>query len=68
MRTQTVGGVRPAGVEPGREQIKHRYLEALTLIERLHRRLLDCVGPCAQGREPFASDRERLRRRTCCGE
>ena len=27
MRTQTVGGVRPAGVEPGREQIKHRYLD-----------------------------------------
>jgi len=43
MRTQTVGGVRPAGVEPGREQIKHRYLEALTLIERLHRRLLDVI-------------------------
>ena len=33
MRTQTVGGVRPAGVEAGREQIKHRYLEALTLID-----------------------------------
>jgi DNA-binding MarR family transcriptional regulator len=43
MRTQTVGGVRPAGVEPGREQIKHRYLEVLTLIERLHRRLLDVI-------------------------
>ncbi|MGE3873507.1 MAG: MarR family transcriptional regulator, partial [Parvibaculaceae bacterium] len=43
MRTQTVGGTRPAGVEPGREQIKHRYLEALTLIERLHRRLLDVI-------------------------
>jgi DNA-binding MarR family transcriptional regulator len=43
MRTQTVGGVRPAGVEAGREQIKHRYLEALTLIERLHRRLLDVI-------------------------
>ena len=40
MRTQTMGGTRPAGVEQGREQIKHRYLEALTLIERLHRRLL----------------------------
>jgi DNA-binding MarR family transcriptional regulator len=43
MRTQTMGGTRPAGVEPGREQIKHRYLEALTLIERLHRRLLDVI-------------------------
>jgi DNA-binding MarR family transcriptional regulator len=30
-------------VEPKREVIKHRYLEALTLIERLHRRLLDVI-------------------------
>src|SRR4029078_3823126 len=43
MRTQTMGGSRPAGVDPGREQIKHRYLEALTLIERLHRRLLHVI-------------------------
>lgn len=26
-----------------KEDIKHRYLEALTLIERLHRRLLDVI-------------------------
>ncbi len=41
MRTQTAGGVREA--DSGRQQVKHRYLEALTLIERLHRRLLDVI-------------------------
>ncbi len=33
-----------AGMPGGQEQpLKHRYLEALNLIERLHRRLLDVV-------------------------
>jgi DNA-binding MarR family transcriptional regulator len=41
MRTQTAGGVRES--DSGRQQVKHRYLEALTLIERLHRRLLDVI-------------------------
>ncbi len=43
MNTQVVGGVRAAEVVPQRKEIKHRYLEALTLIERLHRRLLDVI-------------------------
>jgi DNA-binding MarR family transcriptional regulator len=43
MRTQTMGVVRPVEPETGRQQIKHKYLEALTLIERLHRRLLDVI-------------------------
>jgi DNA-binding MarR family transcriptional regulator len=43
MRTQTVGAARPVDAEPNRPQIKHKYLEALTLIERLHRRLLDVI-------------------------
>lgn len=43
MNTQVVGGVRAAEVAPQRKEIKHRYLEALTLIERLHRRLLDVI-------------------------
>jgi DNA-binding MarR family transcriptional regulator len=30
-------------VEVKRQNIKHRYMEALTLIERLHRRLLDVI-------------------------
>ena len=30
----------PAG---NKQEIKHRYVEALTLIERLHRRLLDVI-------------------------
>jgi len=42
MRTQTAGGIREAA-DSGRQQVKHRYLEALTLIERLHRRLLDVI-------------------------
>ncbi|NJM30064.1 MAG: winged helix DNA-binding protein, partial [Rhizobiales bacterium] len=29
--------------DTGRKEIKHRYLEALTLVERLHRRLLDVI-------------------------
>ena len=43
MNTQVVGGVRSAEVAPQRKEIKHRYMEALTLIERLHRRLLDVI-------------------------
>ncbi len=43
MNTQVVGGVRAAEVAPQRKEIKHRYLEALTLIERLQRRLLDVI-------------------------
>src|SRR5262245_10729968 len=42
MNTQVAGGVRPQ-TGPGREHIKHKYLEALMLIERLHRRLLDVI-------------------------
>jgi DNA-binding MarR family transcriptional regulator len=38
-----MGGVRPVTADPGRKEIKTRYLEALTLIERLHRRLLDVI-------------------------
>jgi DNA-binding MarR family transcriptional regulator len=41
MRSQTVGGAREA--DSGRQQVKYKYLEALTLIERLHRRLLDVI-------------------------
>src|SRR3990170_6308687 len=43
MRTQAMGTVRPVVAEAGRNPVKHRYLEALTLIERLHRRLLDVI-------------------------
>jgi|SRR5687768_15482371 DNA-binding MarR family transcriptional regulator len=43
MRTQIMGAVRPATPDAGRNPVKHRYLEALTLIERLHRRLLDVI-------------------------
>jgi DNA-binding MarR family transcriptional regulator len=43
MNTQVMGNVALAPVEAKRQNIKHRYLEALTLIERLHRRLLDVI-------------------------
>jgi DNA-binding MarR family transcriptional regulator len=42
MRSQTVGGAREQA-DSGRQQVKFKYLEALTLIERLHRRLLDVI-------------------------
>src|SRR5580765_6057677 len=35
--------VEPAGREAQRDQIRPLYLEALTLVERLHRRLLDVI-------------------------
>ncbi len=41
MNQNTAKQVRPADVHPA--PVKHRYLEALNLIERLHRRLLDVV-------------------------
>ena len=42
MRNQAVAEIRPE-VSPHRTELKGRYIEALTLIERLHRRLLDVV-------------------------
>src|SRR5438128_10638720 len=43
MRTEVLGVLRPVVGEPKVNPIKYRYLEALTLIERLHRRLLDVI-------------------------
>ncbi len=43
MNTQLLGKPAAQPIEAKRETIKHRYLEALTLIERLHRRLLDVI-------------------------
>jgi DNA-binding MarR family transcriptional regulator len=43
MNTQVVGGARVVETAPARQEIKYRYMEALTLIERLHRRLLDVI-------------------------
>jgi DNA-binding MarR family transcriptional regulator len=43
MNTQVLGNLALQPVEPKRQNIKHRYLEALTLVERLHRRLLDVI-------------------------
>ena len=43
MNTQVMGNLALAPVEAKRQNIKHRYMEALTLIERLHRRLLDVI-------------------------
>jgi DNA-binding MarR family transcriptional regulator len=43
MNTQVMGNLALAPVENKRQNIKHRYMEALTLIERLHRRLLDVI-------------------------
>jgi DNA-binding MarR family transcriptional regulator len=43
MRNEMMGALRPVAPDAGRTPIKHRYLEALTLIERLHRRLLDVI-------------------------
>jgi DNA-binding MarR family transcriptional regulator len=43
MNTQVMGAVAVAPADVKRQNVKHRYLEALTLIERLHRRLLDVI-------------------------
>src|SRR3954451_19201985 len=43
MNTRVVEGVHPRSGASGREHIKHKYLQALMLIERLHRRLLDVI-------------------------
>ncbi len=43
MNTQVVVGEKRAPVDMKRQEIKSRYLESLTLIERLHRRLLDVI-------------------------
>lgn len=43
MNTQVMTNVALQPVEAKRQNIKHRYMEALTLVERLHRRLLDVI-------------------------
>jgi DNA-binding MarR family transcriptional regulator len=43
MNVQVIGEARPPMGAPHRKEVKVRYLEALTLIERLHRRLLDVI-------------------------
>lgn len=43
MNTQVMGNLALQPVEAKRQNIKNRYLESLTLIERLHRRLLDVI-------------------------
>jgi DNA-binding MarR family transcriptional regulator len=43
MNTQVMSAVALQPVEVKRQNIKSRYMEALTLIERLHRRLLDVI-------------------------
>jgi DNA-binding MarR family transcriptional regulator len=43
MSTQVLGNLALQPVEAKRQNIKSKYLEALTLIERLHRRLLDVI-------------------------
>jgi DNA-binding MarR family transcriptional regulator len=43
MNTQVIGDNRALSKPADRKQTKVRYLEALTLIERLHRRLLDVI-------------------------
>ncbi len=44
MNTQVIlGDTRTAPVDTKRMDIKNRYMESLTLIERLHRRLLDVI-------------------------
>ena len=43
MSTQVVVGEMRPSMDVKRQEIKGRYLESLTLIERLHRRLLDVI-------------------------
>jgi DNA-binding MarR family transcriptional regulator len=43
MRNQLQSAVLDAPQNSSRQEVKHRYVEALTLIERLHRRLLDVI-------------------------
>ncbi|MBG1231822.1 transcriptional regulator LdtR [Aestuariivirga litoralis] len=43
MNTQVAVAEKPVSIDGPRQDIKTRYLESLTLIERLHRRLLDLI-------------------------
>jgi DNA-binding MarR family transcriptional regulator len=43
MRNQLQSAVLDTPQSHSRQEVKHRYVEALTLIERLHRRLLDVI-------------------------
>jgi DNA-binding MarR family transcriptional regulator len=43
MNTQVMGNLALQPVDAKRQNMKSKYLEALTLVERLHRRLLDVI-------------------------
>ena len=43
MQVELKGSPRPAPAEDGNNPVKPRYLDALNLIERLHRRLLEVI-------------------------
>jgi DNA-binding MarR family transcriptional regulator len=43
MNTQVLGNLALQPVDAKRQNMKSKYLEALTLVERLHRRLLDVI-------------------------
>jgi DNA-binding MarR family transcriptional regulator len=43
MNTQVMGNLALQPVDAKRQNMKNKYLEALTLVERLHRRLLDVI-------------------------
>ncbi len=43
MQTELMGAARQSAGEPRSNPVKPKYLDALNLIERLHRRLLDVI-------------------------
>ena len=63
MMKAVVKTAEPADREGRVEHVRPLYLEALTLVERLHRRLLDVIKDEFDRREPR---RHQLRCRRCC--
>lgn len=59
--------LRKRGLVVGRKEGLWVHYRLAKASGELHRKLLDCLGGCC-GAEDVKRDRERLERRTCCGD
>ena len=60
--------LRKRGLVAGRKEGLWVWYRLAKPIGNLHRNLMGCLGACSTDIEALAEDKERLDRRTCCGE
>jgi ArsR family transcriptional regulator len=60
--------LRKRGLVVGRKEGLWVWYRMAKPIGNLHRNLMGCLGACSTEIEALAEDKQRLDRRTCCGE